>query len=384
MVDANVISDINLSLKAISNEISFNSSIQAVPIFDGTPEKCESFLRSVDNIASVLQNDQNIVKMALIRTSGLCAEAIRSYIQSTPMINHSWRQLRLLIEQQFGLVRDERVSLQLLRATKQGNLSISGYARLLSINCSKAWPNIDFNEALLQRQLTEIFISGLNSDYVRRRLIIKDPVDLTAAVSLAEAENVIQLRLSGFGQNSLTTPNTNISNKHEPMEVDMLSQPPTDGASTLPEPPNTHNQESLNENSYSNETDPNSRQASGYWQDYESYQHFSEMPNDVFALRSYGQNRNQCYYCHKYGHIKRNCFLMRQHMSMPQFQTPYQPQYRPRFHNTSYRNPSMSNVRPQFRPQAPAASQRYNAPMQHTHQPRMQPRQNFTKKSDFR
>ena len=367
---AQIMAGLQGQLKSISSEIGFNSTIASINVFDGRPEFCENFIRALDNANSILSDDHLMVRAALIRSSGLVSESIRNYIETTPAATLSWPVLKEKLELQFGIIRDQRISLQILRNTKQDNMSLPAYARLIEIRSSKAFPGSNLTEPLLQRQLVETFINGLTNDYIKKRLIIKYPSTLADALKNANEDHIVQMRLQAFklGHNSnsnLTTQSSNVSNRHEiPMEIDGIGNVKSNIFATIPE---THSDNIVPENAthspqLENPLDiSHSQQHEQYYEsdipphdmEYpygsdEPYLEFQD-PESMFAMQ--GQHIKRCFICNSPQHLYKDCRHNSNHYQ-PRFPN-YQPRYsdyRPRSYQNRYftpRTPNWQHARPQ-------------------------------------
>ena len=200
MADLNtLLSSIGTALTGVSNEIIYHSSVSTIPIFYGDPAGCEDFVRCLDMVSSIIKSEKGTVRAALMRSRGIVAETIKAYIETTDQANFRWPALKKILETSFGITTDPRTALAILRNTKQEKgISILHYAKLLSIRAPRAWPDDNVTDPHIQKQIVEVFINGLQSDYIRRRLIVKDVKTLEEAQKLAFDENVVQERLNAF------------------------------------------------------------------------------------------------------------------------------------------------------------------------------------------
>ena len=57
---------IQSSIQGLTNEVHFSAIVNSVPLFDGNPQFCEQWLKSLDRVHTVQKNDVYIIRTALL------------------------------------------------------------------------------------------------------------------------------------------------------------------------------------------------------------------------------------------------------------------------------------------------------------------------------
>ena len=408
------------ALTNIGNEVSFYSTTNSVSLYYGDPQSLEDFVRSLSMVHQLTGNThKSTIRCALMRAKGIAAETIKAYIESTDSNAMRWDDLKNLLEKQFGPVVDPRSALHTLRGTKQEpHMSVHHFSKILCLRSERAWPNADLTAPAIQSQIVEIFISGLKTDAVKRKLIITAGLTtLDAAVNLAFEEEKKQCRLASFGFGPRTTadPRNTASRQETPMEVDLLQSSsnttlPLDYVSPMTATPadfahprqQVHSDmneyygyptefppaddyfsaQDLNvSNPHAHADDPVSMQdpqGIAYPTEYDqSFETTNQPDGEAYALDAYGR---RCYICDSPGHLFRDCSVRTQRFHAPRAHNPnvhpmqqsnYQ-SYQPRY---TMQQPNYQSYQPRYR--TPYAQNHAPGPTNPRYPSRFPPSSNF-------
>ena len=113
---------------------------------------------------------------------------------------------------------DPQQALSMLRRTRQKHTEgVQVYAERMLALAEDAWPD-RITDKLVQCQLVDIFVDGLTSDTIARKLMRQQPETMEAAVKLAATEQNLDMRFKL--RNRKTGHEDRNDRVEEPMEVD--------------------------------------------------------------------------------------------------------------------------------------------------------------------
>ena len=113
---------------------------------------------------------------------------------------------------------DPQQALSMLRRTRQKHTEgVQVYAERMLALAEDAWPD-RITDKLVQCQLVDIFVDGLTSDTIARKLMRQQPDTMEAAVKLAATEQNLDMRFKS--RNRKTGHEDRNDRVEEPMEVD--------------------------------------------------------------------------------------------------------------------------------------------------------------------
>ena len=119
--------------------------------------------------------------------------------------------LQLELKERYSDLADVQYAKQTLRPLRQScNESVGNFAERIFVAAAEAYPGRGaLEDAVVQQTLVDIFIDGVISNTIARKLIKAKPATLRAAITLATAE---QQAVRAF----------NLRRGEEPMEIDSL------------------------------------------------------------------------------------------------------------------------------------------------------------------
>jgi len=196
----------------VQRELRVQGLTAKVALFSGESSKRYlEWVREVDKVRLAADLDLDTIKaVALQTTKGVASDYLTRLLQAQGDI--TWNEMKEALSQRFSDVTDTYVAMRKLRTLKQhkGD-SPSTFAEYIKNMAEQAYPLQDMNDPIMQRQLVDIFVDGLQSDAVVRRLLRERPDTLDAALNSASRE-AANLRLYDMRRKG-----------DEPMEVDVLT-----------------------------------------------------------------------------------------------------------------------------------------------------------------
>lgn len=194
---------------------------QIRPFVGEGSRKFSEWVRDMERAKVTLQADDSRMQVLALQTlGGQAAEFCARILKDGQVL--AWDTLKSKLKSRYSDLADTQYARQSLRHLRQkkGETVQNFYDRLLAV-AEEAFSDLDLDAEVIQQQLVEIFVDGLVSDSMARKLISNRPRDveraLKAAIEEQQANRSFQLR-RGRGQ------------EHEPMEVDMVQ---TDGLNSL-------------------------------------------------------------------------------------------------------------------------------------------------------
>jgi len=201
----------------VQRELRVQGLTAKVALFSGESSKRYlEWVRELDKVRLAADLDLDTLKsVALQTTKGVASDYLTRLLQTD--VNITWNELKEVLAQRFSDVTDTYVAVRKLRTLKQHKgESASTFAENIRNMADQAYPHQDLADPIMQRQLVDVFVDGLQSDAVVRRLLRERPDTIDAALTSAsrEAANVRLYEMRRKGE--------------EPMDVDVLT--PTENA----------------------------------------------------------------------------------------------------------------------------------------------------------
>ena len=159
---------------------------------------------------TVGNSDEKLKILALQTLKGPAGEYYSRLIRQTPQI--TWANVLIALRTRFSDYTDQQYALQNLKRIKQkASESVQNYAERIIDLAEEAFATVDLSPALIQQQLRDVFLDGIQDDHVARKIIRVRPNTLEEALNIAVEE---QLTIRTF----------NLRRKEEvPMEVDEVA-----------------------------------------------------------------------------------------------------------------------------------------------------------------
>ena len=230
---AEAIAQIGLQIKEaiadLGNELNISHDLGAIPYFNGNPNDVDRFVKAIEAAPRITSDGDSTgidalkVRMAHARTTGLAKTCLSGYISQTRSADISWTAVKERLYANFGKPRDARISLERLRKFRQTNeMSVAVFAMLIRNEIPHAFPNSNPSDALVEREVSSIFVKGLLNKRIKAKLIAADHATLKENLDLAVKESKTQARIAAF--NATTGPNETEVPYHEPMDCSFLNE----------------------------------------------------------------------------------------------------------------------------------------------------------------
>ena len=140
-----------------------------------------------------------------------------------------WKDVLRELRARFGDIADSQHGMQVLRSSKQKpGETVQVYAERMVGLAEQAWPDESLAAPLIQRQMIEIFIDGLQDNQIARKVLRESPATVADTVKLAvDEQNLVRkfnLRNRGFSKPAVKPFIRDRTHDHDrqeaPMEVD--------------------------------------------------------------------------------------------------------------------------------------------------------------------
>ena len=204
-------------LAGISGILGKTHCENAISKFTGETKKFRNWVKSIEKHVKIMaKHEDEAVGIAYQASEGLVSDFIGRYTTAhSPTV---WADLKKELTAYFGEVTDPQQALSMLRRTRQKHTEgVQVYAERMLALAEDAWPD-RITDKLVQCQLVDIFVDGLTSDTIARKLMRQQPETMEAAVKLAATEQNLDMRFKL--RNRKTGHEDRNDRVEEPMEVD--------------------------------------------------------------------------------------------------------------------------------------------------------------------
>ena len=169
--------------------------VKTVPIFSG--DSSADFLpwtQAIHRVITCFPNSGiDFRNLAYFRSSG----AVRKFIQHFLANNSTSGDFSGALLARFGPCVDKGLALSKLIAIKQHTGErLELFADRLQLTANDAFGKIESNLAVIQQQLANLFINGINDSRIKTHVVRNDPKDLKSAVDFATQERRVLTRIN--------------------------------------------------------------------------------------------------------------------------------------------------------------------------------------------
>ena len=207
-------------LDAVKTALDTQTVSQVVSTFSGDPKKFQGWLKEVEKFAVLSQLPEENKRLVAYQTSsGVVSDFIARFLSTAA--NPTWDELKQHLTSRFGEIKDAQHALALLaRLRQKRDESVPMFAERVHTLAADAFPGVQRQAAVVERQLVGYFLDGLTKETLKMKVLRADPRTLEEAVDVAAREDILQekfaLRLADARQYRAT----NQRPQDEPMEVD--------------------------------------------------------------------------------------------------------------------------------------------------------------------
>ena len=172
-------------LRRIELHLDVQNAIKGVKVFDGEARKFRRWVKDIEKYGALVGTDDDGLKRAAFQgTVGYISDYIQRWMREQP--GGIWAQLNADLRTRYGEVRDEEQVRALLRKCRQGpQESVTMYAEILRQLFEDAYPGQDMNQPMAAGELVSMFIVGLRSNSIARKVLRDGPNTFDRAVMSA-------------------------------------------------------------------------------------------------------------------------------------------------------------------------------------------------------
>ena len=175
-------------IQALSRQLASRDAIQAVTTFSGDAKKFKQWVKQLERQSVLIGFDDTFTKRLAFQTSeGPVGDFLQRYLADHP--NDTWVQIKAELTLRFSETVDAGHAMSLLRHIKQNSFeTVHLFAKRMLDLGKDAFPGQDLTDLTIGRQLVEIFVDGLKSSAIARKILRENPQTLQAAVTTASTE----------------------------------------------------------------------------------------------------------------------------------------------------------------------------------------------------
>ena len=248
--------------------------------YDGDAQKFKEWITQIEKY-SLMNNldDSKQIKITFMTSRGAVSDFVFRWQREVAADRNNWETLKNDLTARFSSITDSNHAHALLRQIKQkSNEPVTLYGERLYNLATEAYSNINVQDEgsriIIQRQLIDYFIDGLNNDGIKFKIMRESPRTLEEAIRTAMGEQNLRKRFALRNSKS---------NSETPMEVDHARKPRCRHCNRT-----NHRSEDCRVKQINEIEKHNSN----------GYRTINSQINN---------NPRRCYYCGSYEHIRRNC-----------------------------------------------------------------------------
>jgi hypothetical protein len=188
-------------LRGIESELCFSNAQNTIKSFNGDVKQFNKYVQNVEKYLFITGGDALTARRIVYQTcTGIASDIVHRFITAHPQ--STWDQLKAHLEAKFGDPAAAELALGKLRNLSQyPDECVQAFAeRILSV-AQKAYvgPGNHLQAPAVQRNLVQIFISGVKDPSITRALLRNPPLDLQAAAIAAANEQSVSSRFKLYG-----------------------------------------------------------------------------------------------------------------------------------------------------------------------------------------
>ena len=198
-------------LRKLELQLEVQNAIKGVNIFNGETKRFKRWIKDVEKYGMLVHaNDEGLIRAAFQGAGGHVSDHIQRWMSLQPQ--GTWGQLKHDLRSRYGETADDGQARAVLRKCKQQpQETVIMYSERIRDLSADAYPGQDIDQPLIAGELIQIFIDGLKSSGIARRIIREGPATFDRAVTCATQE---QRMIDRFMLRNRV---------EEPMEVDRVT-----------------------------------------------------------------------------------------------------------------------------------------------------------------
>ena len=318
--------DLDQTMVSLRGSYNRQNLSEIVTPFNGeNPKRCRDWIASIEKFAELHgeTDDRRMCEIAYMTAREYASFFTERWMRSEEG-PRTWRGLKENLLAHFSVVTDCEHAHDLLRKVRQGPTETSSFFaerihRLAIDAYSETELNSPHTKALVQKQLVNYFIDGLNDPSIKFKLFRKAPADLNQALRIAREEQTVAQRFE------LRNPRKNKSylqhrgdldiRGEEPMEVDHVRKSNACHYCGLRGHFAVRCRQRLRDRGqFQNDRRHNRERQSG-----DNRQGYNRREVNLVD----GDKRGRCYFCNALGHFKRDCGKFQEYLNSHKSQGRY-------------------------------------------------------------
>ena len=210
-------------LRRLELQLDVQNGIRGVNKFNGEAKKFKRWIKDVEKYGMLVRADDEGLKRAAFQgAEGHVSDYIQRWINDTP--EGTWGLLKADLRTRYGEAADEEQARALMRKCRQQpRETVVMYAERLRQLFEDAYPGQTMNQPMIGGEMVQIFIDGLRSNSIARKVLREGPNNFDRAVDSATQEQRVldrfKLRNRVGEQTEGFRPRDTVE---EPMEVDRV------------------------------------------------------------------------------------------------------------------------------------------------------------------
>ena len=164
-------------LRNISHQLASQSASQIIEKFRGDKSRLKAWLRSVEKESKLtVDSDETKIRLAYQTSDDIACSFIARHIKENERT--TWAQLKTALTTVFGDGSDNSHALAQLKQLKQkSNENTQIFARRILKLAEDAFQGHNLEADLIQRQLTDMFLDGLQNHSIAKKIVRDCPTN---------------------------------------------------------------------------------------------------------------------------------------------------------------------------------------------------------------
>ncbi len=216
-------------LSKLADSIVLSNVSDTVKSFNGNPRELNKWIKSIEKhvlfTSGSLQSPE-CVKVAFKTSKNTVSDFISRALSDKKPV--TWDILKSSLTERFGEKLDtQTLLLRLRKYVQRPDQGVQVFAEVILTKAAEIYKkDDDLNHWIVQKELISIFVKGLRSKAVARKVLAKDPQDLDAALDAALEATSRDIRLKAHGLVSNSQDLDVETRVEEPMDVSEVTTTP--------------------------------------------------------------------------------------------------------------------------------------------------------------